>query len=88
MDLCAELDACIALASKIDKRLSELDHSHNHSVSKFVFMRSRMITSPVPEVPSPHANEHQERPVQVGQNHLSPEEHSCCMNEGGCIYCA
>lgn len=67
MDLRAELDACIALASKIDKILSELDHSHNHSVSRFVFMRPRMMTNPVPEIPSLHANEHQERPVQVGR---------------------
>lgn len=52
VDLLAELDTCVALVSKIDKRLSEHDHFHNDSAFMSLSLKPRVFTKPVTESPS------------------------------------
>ncbi len=91
LDLPSELEALIALASRIDKRLLQRERMRLHPVSQrqgFVSSGPSsppQTTAPVKPVTTAHESE---EPMQIGHIRLSPEECLRRRNEGRCIYCA
>ncbi|KAK7913158.1 hypothetical protein WMY93_013369 [Mugilogobius chulae] len=85
LDLPTELDALIALASKIDKRLNERERSRSRQFSSLrVNFKERLpLSSSAPAMPVLESEE----PMQVGRTRLSPSERQRRMDEGRCIYC-
>ncbi|CAL9698545.1 unnamed protein product [Knipowitschia caucasica] len=87
LDLPTELEALIALTSKIDKRLSERERARCRqalSLQRRVSVRERVPPSSAP-VPLPALDS--EEPMQIGRTHLSPAERQRRLDEGRCIYC-
>ena len=94
LDLPEDLDALIALAIKIDKRLFEREKergavktsSRNYDRGFFPSGRG-MPSSPPQPVGSPSQAARGEEPMQLGRARLSPEERWRRIQDGVCIYC-
>uniref|UniRef100_A0A4W6DG68 DUF4939 domain-containing protein n=1 Tax=Lates calcarifer TaxID=8187 RepID=A0A4W6DG68_LATCA len=94
LDLPSELEALIALASKMDKRLRERQRSRlsSHSFPHFPQVPSRPQMNFESSRTPPGSTEAPivppAEPMQVGRTRLSLEERQRRMDEGCCIYCA
>ena len=94
LDLPEDLDALIALAIKIDKRLMERERekgafkSSSRDFPGGGFSGKTGSPSPPPRpvasLPQPAGRE---EPMQLGRARLTPEERQRRLREGACIYC-
>ena len=95
LELPTELDALIALASRIDKRLFERERGRFRSTSSTSNQQRQPAGNFSPSWrPSPPAASMElhpmssEEPMQIGRTQLSSEERQRRMDEGRCMYCA
>lgn len=90
LDLSFELDALIALVSKIDKRQFERERVKECSNGSPSFSPSNCVSS-VPGYhlsPLPLSKSLHTAPMKIGRTRLSPKECQRRMDEDRCIYCA
>lgn len=93
LDLPKTLDELIALAIKIDRRLTERELEKFRSTPQPYRGRHNLQRSPghgagnFQECPTAVAHPGEEEPMQLGRTRLTPEERQKRFREGRCIYC-
>ncbi len=90
LDLPAELDALVSLASRIDKHLVERQRGHQYQETHhlpFSAAQHSQVASAETSSMKASSNDNS-KPMQIGHTRLTPAERHRQLVEGRCIYCA